>query len=403
MHRRSRQPVTQSRNRHRAIAPLARLGKDGVMIHDQPLIDAVALTRDLIRLDTVNPPGHEARAQGLLAEVLAGHGFAVHWQRFGDDRANLVATHGLDSRPPFAFTGHVDTVPLGDAPWSTDPWGGAEQDGRMYGRGASDMKSGVAAMVAAAVALKGVTPLVLLITAGEEIGSEGALRLRDGGPSFPKPAALVVAEPTANRLAHGHKGALFMTATASGKTAHSSMPQEGINALTRLARAILSVDAFRFATPAHPVLGAPTVSVNLAQGGHAPNAVPAQAQLTMDARTIPAQTHEQVLAELQAVIGADIPVRALFDLPAVWTDPADPLSRAAAEAIAAATGSNSPPLGMPYFTDASVFTPWLGCPTLVLGPGEPTQAHKTDEWVEVARIPQAVRLYVDMVRRWATA
>jgi succinyl-diaminopimelate desuccinylase len=363
-------------------------------------IDPVALTRDLVRLDTINPPGRETQAQALLADHLDAAGFAVTWQRFGEDRANLVATHGLNGRAPLAFTGHVDTVPLGDTPWTRDPHGAAIEGGRMYGRGTSDMKAGVAAMVAAAVALKGEGPLALFITAGEEIGSEGAFRLRDSGLDVPRPGALVVAEPTANRLAHGHKGALFMTATAKGRTAHSSMPQEGVNALTRLARAILSVDTVRFPQPPHPVLGAPTVSVNLARGGHAPNAVPAFAELTMDARTIPAQVHTDVMAQLQAAVGDDVPVAALFDLPAVWTDPADPLALAAAGAIAAATGSNSPPLGMPYFTDASVFTPWLECPTIILGPGEPTQAHKTDEWIEVGMIPQAVSLYRDLARRW---
>jgi succinyl-diaminopimelate desuccinylase len=364
------------------------------------LVDPISLTRDLVRLDTVNPPGQEARAQTLLADLLDRAGFAVTWQTFGDGRANLVATHGLNGRPPLGFTGHVDTVPLGDTPWTTDPWGAEIRDGKMYGRGASDMKAGVAAMVAAAVALRGRVPTLLLITAGEEIGSEGALRLRESGLDIARPGALVVAEPTANRLAHGHKGALFMTATATGRTAHSSMPQEGVNALTRLARAILAVDAVAFDDPPHPVLGSATVSVNLARGGHAPNAVPSLAELTMDARTIPVQRHADVLARLQAAVGADVPVKALFDLPAVWTDPDDPVALAAAGAIAARTGSNSPPLGMPYFTDASVFTPWLQCPTIILGPGEPTQAHKTDEWVEVDAIPKAVDLYVDLARRW---
>src|SRR3954469_6221579 len=144
-------------------------------------IDPVQLSRELIAFNTINPPGNELGCILHLDKILSDAGLQTSVQRFAPERANLIARAGDAGQLPLCFTGHVDTVPLGNAPWSIDAFAGEIIDGRMYGRGSTDMKCGVAAFVAAignmAEQLQGTRGAVLVITAGEEVGCEGAFHL----------------------------------------------------------------------------------------------------------------------------------------------------------------------------------------------------------------------------------
>ena len=175
-------------------------------------MNAVELTRDLVRIDTVNPQSAERPAAERLGQLLVEAGYSVATHEFAAGRASLVARRegpGL----PICFAGHLDTVPLGAAPWTRDPFGGELDGGKLYGRGSSDMKSGVAAMVAAALRLAK-TPLhkagiTLVLVAGEETGCEGAAHLAKVPGALGHAGALVVGEPTGNRPVIGHKGAFL--------------------------------------------------------------------------------------------------------------------------------------------------------------------------------------------------
>jgi len=170
------------------------------------MLDALALARELIRIDTTNPPGREARCAEMLGTRLADMGFDVMYKAFAPDRLNLVAKiAGRSNEPPLVLTGHLDTVPIGAATWSMDPFEAELGDGRLYGRGSSDMKSGVAAMCAAASAFAGGAlgrGIWLIFTGGEETGCAGAraFTLRDLVPS----SGMLVGEPTSNRMATAH-------------------------------------------------------------------------------------------------------------------------------------------------------------------------------------------------------
>ena len=197
------------------------------------------------------------RAAGVLARRC---GFAVDLKPFGEGRAQLVACiGGASGEPAIGFTGHPDTVPLCAQPWTVDPLAAEIKDGKLYGRGASDMKSGVAAFVAAGVALTGKlakTPgAVTYITAGEETGYTGAAAM--ARETLPLVGALVVAEPTGNQPLVGHKGALWLEAVTPGVTAHGSMPEKGVNAVHKAARAISALQDFDFNFARHAVLGGP--------------------------------------------------------------------------------------------------------------------------------------------------
>jgi succinyl-diaminopimelate desuccinylase len=370
-------------------------------------MNPVDLALALVRFDTVNPPGNEEPCAEHLARLLEEHGFGVERHAFAPTRVGLVARlAGSDpALAPLAFTGHTDTVPLGARAWSVEAFGEIRH-GKLYGRGASDMKAGVAAFVSAALEVARGPGLkrgiVLVITAGEEIGSAGARHLADTG-ALGEASALVVAEPTSNRLGVAHKGALHLRGHAGGRTAHGSMPEFGDNAVLKAARAAAAVDALRFEEAAHPLLGRPTATVTSLHGGGPVNVVPDACSITIDVRTLPGMRHPEVLERITQALGAEVTLEApLVDLPAVATQPADPFVRCVQEVMRAAGAESGPePVGLPYFTDGSVLQPAYGnCPTVILGPGEAGQAHQTDEFCLTTKIEEAAALYADMMRAW---
>src|SRR5262245_58711109 len=167
-------------------------------------MNALDLTRELLRFNTINPPGEEEACARHLGRLLEAGGFTIDEHAFAPRRTSLVAPLGNGGpTPPICFTGHIDPVPLGGMPWTRDAFAGETSGGRLYGRGSTDMKSGVAAFVVAALAaaprLVSTPGVVLVITAGEETGCEGARHLTSAG-ALPKAGAIVVAEPTGNAV-----------------------------------------------------------------------------------------------------------------------------------------------------------------------------------------------------------
>ncbi len=364
---------------------------------------AVRLTQDLVRQDSVNPPGHETRCTAILADRLAAAGFAITLCPFGDGRSSLIARIGQGPRP-LAFTGHVDTVPLGRQAWSVDPFGGTIDGDRLYGRGSSDMKAGVAAFTEAclrnAARLRDGPGALIVVTAAEETGCEGALALvRDG--VLPEAGALVVAEPTGNHPYVGHKGALWLRLVAEGVTAHGSMPERGVNAVVKAAQAVVRLGAFDFDEKRHDVLGAPTVNVGTLHGGINVNSVPDRAVIEVDIRTVPGQSHARVRDAMAGFLGDGVAATPIIDVEAVWTDPAHPWVGRVFGIMGELLGETPEVRGAPYFTDASALVPAMGhAPTVILGPGQPEMAHQTDEYCLVSRIDQAVLAYDRIIADW---
>jgi len=368
--------------------------------------DPVELTRTLIRMDTINPPGNEEPAARYLGELLAGAGLNVSYPRLGENSTGLIAAiPGKASQLPLVFTGHLDTVPIGDAPWDSPPHGAEIKNGRLMGRGASDMKSGVAAMVVTALHLaqepEGEGGVVFVFTAGEETGSEGALQMKEGG-SLPREAgAVVVAEPSGNIPLLGHKGALWLECTAKGKSAHGSMPDLGDNAIYKAARAAASLEDFFSSADVHPQQGKPTVNVGTFVGGSKINMVPDSARFRVDLRSVPGVEHAALFEDVKVHLGPDIEVECLLDLPGISTASSDPWIMRVFDIMARIKGSRPEPGYVNYFTDASVLTPALNNPpTLILGPGEPSQAHQTNEYCVVKKIDRAVEFYLEIARDW---
>lgn len=356
---------------------------------------AVDLALELVRLDTVNPPGGEAAAASLLGERLSAAGFEVSSWEHAPGRPSLVARWG--DEPALCLTGHLDTVPLGGAPWSVEPFGEL-RDGRLYGRGSSDMKSGVAALVVAAERVaasgSGSAGLELVLCAAEETGCEGALHLASAG-ALGRVGAIVVAEPTGGVPHVAHKGVLWARLRTEGKSAHASSPHLGRNAIYPLAAAVARLAELSLDAETHPVLGEPTFNVGVISGGSGINLVPDRAEAGIDVRTVPGMSSEAVLAQLRETAGPEVAVEPILDLAPVATDPDDPFVRSVAEV------AGSPGGGLAYFTDAAALAPAYGSPpTVIWGPGEAGQAHQTDEWASVDNIEAAAEGYFEVARRW---
>jgi succinyl-diaminopimelate desuccinylase len=383
---------------------ITRFALKGHPMHHSP--DAVTLTKDLLAFNTINPPGAEEACARHLGGLLEAAGFDVDYAAFAPTRTSIVARiGGSRDRPPLGFTGHMDTVPLGGVPWKRDAFGASLEGGRLYGRGASDMKSGVAAIVVAAIAraerLRESPGVTLVLTADEECGCGGAAFLAQKTELLGRVGALLVGEPTANYPLVGHKGALWLEARASGVTAHGSMPERGDNAIHKAAQAVRTLQDFDFAVEPHPLMGRPTLNIGTLHAGLNINSVPDRATIGIDIRTIPGQQHAGVRDRLQRALGQAIEIAPMIDVEAIYSDPATPWMQQVFTIAQAHLGERPQPRTATYFTDAAVLNAvYRDVPICVLGPGEPQLAHQTDEYCLVDRVEQAVAIYDDLIRQW---
>jgi len=267
------------------------------------------------------------------------------------------------------------------------------------------MKSGVAAMTVTALHLsqkpQGHGGVVFVFTAGEETGCEGALQIKKSGALPDAAGAVVVAEPTGNQPLLGHKGALWLECTARGKSAHGSMPDLGENAIYKAARAAASLENFFSSAPAHLQLGKPTLNVGTFIAGSKINMVPDSARFRVDLRSVPGVEHARLLEQIRGQMGPDIEVERLIDLPGILTPATDAWIVRVLDILERIQGDRPEPGYVNYFTDASVLTSVLKSPpTLILGPGEPSQAHQTNEYCDVEKIAQTVAFYRAIAKDW---
>ena len=369
-------------------------------------LNAVELTKQLVRMNTINPPGQEEQCARYIGTLLEKNGFKVKYHELAPARASIVATIGASAdKAPLCFTGHIDTVPLGAAKWDMDPFAADSQGGKLYGRGTSDMKCGVAAFVVASLNLAdrlARTPgLELVITAGEETGCEGAFHLTHKAGALGRAGAVVVGEPSSNYPFVGHRGAFWLNARTRGVTAHGSMPEKGVNAVFKAARAVAILEKFRFTNPPHPLMGQATLNVGTIRGGLNINSVPDEAVIGIDIRTIPNVKHAQLKAELMRQLGEEVELETILDLESIYTEPAHDWIQEVFEVTQPFLGKRPEPKVATYFTDAAALNVAYNMPpTIILGPGEAQMAHQTNEYCVVERVAESVAVYEEIARRW---
>lgn len=356
---------------------------------------ALDLLKDIIAVDSID--GKEKAVVDILEAPLKAAGFECEQVIFAKDpsRTQLIATlNGQEEGPVFGFSGHTDVVPVGAVKWNTEPFTATEIDGKLYGRGACDMKAGLAAQVAAAVQIaeekvpfKG--QIKLLISAAEELGLLGAGELTEAGYADDLDA-LVIGEPTDVQITTAHKGVFWLRLKTFGQTAHSSTPEKGINAIDHLVLAIQAIQSKLDIDVVDPVVGPSTMSLNHIGGGNGNNVVPDNADALFDIRTIGGQDTEalynhakEILDELAATVDNfqyELTVEA--DVKAVSTDMESNLVGAAKSALT----NNDREVSFFAFsggTDASQFTKAGDYPIIIIGPGEMSMAHQPNEYVDV--------------------
>lgn len=387
------------------------------MLHESLTADEsqeiVELLRDLLRIRSVNPPGDEAAVVDVLAERARSWGFAPRIVEVLPGRPNLIVElEGSGERPAVVLSGHSDTVPPGEAPWEHDPFSGALVDGELWGRGATDMKAGLATMLAAMAALKrrGWRPkgdVRLAVTIGEEVDCVGARHLRDTG-GLEGAGWIVIGEPTNLDVVAAHRGAIWLQVIGHGKTAHGSMPHLGVNAIDHVVTLLgwLAQRWPRYPYTPHDLLAPPTMNLGTISGGIKTNVVPDRCEATVDLRTVPGQDHESIVREIRDMAaelesttpGLRLEVNVGNDMPPVETPVGHPLIRHAAGAVEAVLGAAPAVRGATYYTDGGM---WVGTqvPMVIFGPGDDKLAHQPNERVPVEHLSLATRGYMALLER----
>lgn len=373
--------------------------------------EAVELLKSMLRINTTNPPGGEYQLALWLAAWLEQKGVASQVVDFGNGRANLIARlKGTASQPALLYTGHLDTVPPGDLAWDYPPFAAVQAGDLIYGRGASDMKGGLAAMIFALSWLKqqDITPsqdMVLLATAGEEVDCCGAQAFCDGG-GMNGIGAVVVGEPSNGDVIVAHKGAVWLEIVTKGRTAHGSMPHLGINAVVHMNAIVSSLYQRSFPVQPNDWLGLPTFSVNKIQGGVATNVVSDNCTCTIDFRLIPGQTASDVTAMVQSVIQELRPAYPELAAELNIVNYRKPVACPAGhpiidKALTWAGRISSTPVGLRgvnFYTDASTLLQGLTLPVIFYGPGDDAQAHQPNEYISVTKYLEAINFYANFAR-----
>lgn len=368
--------------------------------------DAIGLTRSLLQFDTINPPGRERDCARYAGAMLQEWGYQVDYHEYQDTRTSVIARAGgsMATKAPLCLTGHLDVVPLGARAWTRDPFAGETEGDKLYGRGSSDMKAGIAAILLAARSfakkLSGTPGVVIVLTAAEEGGCIGSRHLAET-QLLGRAGAMVVGEPTSNYPFVGHKGSVKFHARFKGVSAHGSMPHLGVNAIYKAAKALGELEGFDFGVPAHPIMGKPTLNVGTIEGGNTVNAVPDAASIGVDIRTVPGMDHAALLSRVARLLGEETQVDVFSDLLPVWTQPEQEWVQRVFGICKLHLGESPEPRTAPYMTDAAnLLKVYAGAPTVVLGPGEAAMAHQTDEYCSMERIRQSVAIYEALIRDW---
>lgn len=371
--------------------------------------DTIQLLKDLMEIPSVNSKDRERSVAEYLAGYFKEHGIEAYVQDVDELRANVVAfVPGKDTERTVLWNGHLDTVPYGSlAEWKTDPAKAVELDGKIYGRGSSDMKSGVAAMVYALCHLEEPPSCNIRFVGScdEEKGGLGAEAALAAG-LVKDVSWILVGEPTDMKLGIAQKGCLWLEMQIAGKTSHGAYPKEGANAVfcaTRLAGKIKSyVEQFT-----HRILGASTAQITMIEGGVANNMTPDSCRVVMDIRMTPGLTAPMVIRYAEELMKEEQNVdsrlsgkfTALNDRRAIEIGSCHPMT-AKIRKLLKAHGYEGADLGLNFFTDASVLDRAGEKDILLLGPGDPAMAHQPNEYVEIGKYQDAIIILQEFAKNF---
>lgn len=366
---------------------------------------AIKILSDLIAIPSVN--GREALVADYLTQLFADYPAQIERVEYAPGRDNLVVTIG-DQGPLLGFSGHEDVVaatPSSD--WTYPPFQATVKDGKLYGRGASDMKSGLAAMVVAMLdLLESDQPLPgrlrLLASVGEETGEYGAAQLTAAGYANDL-QGLVIGEPTDLTVRISHKGIIDYKVESVGKSVHSSRPELGQNAiLPLLSFAEQAQSVLAKADQIDPALGGLTHVISQIQGGEQINSVPAHAWLTGNIRTIPAYPNATVMQQLETIVqqlndqGAHLTLTYSYPEPPLPSQEHTALAQLASQVLQQKFNLSGAMVAGTGATDASEYHHVADLPIVIVGPADGMSDHQVDEFVTVAKYLRGCQFYQEL-------
>jgi acetylornithine deacetylase len=376
------------------------------------MLDVTRLLGDLVRRPSINPMGRDLRGPEIYEHQLTAYveeffrdlGVPCRRQHVAPLRDNIVAYYEpADARRTLVLEAHQDTVPVDGM--SIDPFAARVENGRLYGRGACDVKGGMAAMLAAFARVVREKPaaaarVVMACTVDEEstfLGVQYLVRddLRGGCRG---PVEAVVAEPTGLNIVNAHKGVVRWHLSTAGRSCHSSTPEKGVNAIYRMGSLLPLIE--RFATELrsardHPRLGSATLSVGRVEGGASVNTVPDHCRVEIDRRLLPGEDAARAPSELAEYLKrhSDVPCESSapwFHCPALASEASQELTTRLERIIASVAGPRAVEAA-PYGTDASTLS-LAGVPAVVFGPGDIALAHTREESVPLDEVQQAAEI-----------
>jgi len=372
-----------------------------LVIDDTIREQARDLTRRLVSIRSVNPPGEEDRIIGFVGDLLTRGG--IGWKRVPLEagRSSLVARLPGKGVGSVVFCGHVDTVGTDEAQWTSPPLTPRQEGDRLYGLGAADMKSGVAVILALALQIAAQDiplrkSLVLALTADEEQAYRGAATVAASG-LIDDAEFLLIPEPTAGKAYCGQKGELWLEATFTGRAAHGSMPHLGVNTILPAASLCLSLAQAAEGFPDVPGRGRTSLNVGQINGGWQVNIVPDRTRVRLDSRVTSPEERRRILELVESTgrkaatsVGATFDLAVFNDVSPIVSNTRDPLVQALLSSVAPAGHGEREIEIAPYSTDAVAIVPRLDIPLVVYGPGDIAQAHQPNEYVDLSTIDAAL-------------
>lgn len=367
----------------------------------------VDLLKDLVATNSVNPalgrgPGELALSNLIYDRLVSIGGLQVRRQPV-DGRSNVIAIlRGSGGGRSLMLNGHMDTV--GVDGMTIEPFEPSIENGRLHGRGACDMKGALAAMIGALKALvdSGMRlrgDIIFTAVVDEEYKSIGTKKLVE---EYVADAA-IVGEPTEMRVATAHKGFVWIEIETKGRAAHGSVPEKGVDAIAHTAKVVSRLENLQEGLRArvHPLLGSPRIHMSAIEGGSNWSIVPEHCLLRVERRTLPGESASSVIGEVeeilrgvrQEVVDFNATARSVYDMPPLETSSDEVIVQMLQKALAEVRGTETPLIGVPYWTDGALLSKLASIPTCIYGPGDIGVAHSADEYISLEDVINSAEAY----------
>lgn len=366
---------------------------------------SIALLKEILAIPSVNGADNEGAVAEFIANYLKEKHIDAFVQQIDETHANIIAKLEGKSSETVVWNGHLDTVPYGNTEeWNTDPSIPVEKNGRIYARGASDMKSGLAAMVylLGEIGESGEKPeqtILFLGTCDEEKSGLGAEKILEE-IDLSSGSLLLIGEPTGCKLGVAQKGCIWAQLNISGKTSHGAYPEEGYNAVEYGMKIVHRIKKW-VTEYEHRLLGTATAQVTMIQGGIAPNMTPDFAEILLDIRIVPGISAEDVEKKIKKICREEVEEtngEVKFEVQIKNARRAIEIAEEERwlkefKAYLKQNDAETEEIGINYFTDASILTKKESeIPVLLFGPGEPRLAHKPNEFVELEKYEKYIEI-----------